>query len=469
MALTTNLQHYWKMENTSDSVGSNTLTNNGATNTTGKIGNCYSFSSNDYMDAGDIGDSLTAYTISFWFKADGTSSAQQLIDNTGTSLNAGFKCLIASNTLFWRHYDSSNGNHDVTASFNDTSSWHHMVLVWDGTETTAYLDNVVKGNATVSTMADSDKCRFGARPDSTPDQYLNGDLDEIGFWHRALTAQEVSDLYSQGRGTTYDTGDSEFIDGDTETALGINTVSYWKLADLTDSVASYDLTNSGATYTASGKIDGCYDWDGTNDSMDMPSSLFPSDRSAMSVNLWFNPGITVNSSNKVIEFMYYLTGGSGLNFRIGFEDFGSTGNNISVLNNNGSGWEELQSTTTTWTAGTWYMVTFTFDGSTKKLYINGSEEDTGSFSQNITEGDVDATLGSGGSNYYYDGKLDEVGTWSRALTSTEVSDLYNSGDGLQYPFTSSSSGWTGKIVGVTNPAKINGIEVANIDNVNGVS
>ncbi len=33
-------------------------------------------------------------------------------------------------------------------------------------------------------------------------------------------------------------------------------------------------------------------------------------------------------------------------------------------------------------------------------------------------------------SYHIDGKLDEVGIWSRALSSSEVSDLYNNGDGL---------------------------------------
>src|SRR6202035_2479657 len=40
---------------------------------------------------------------------------------------------------------------------------------------------------------------------------------------------------------------------------------------------------------------------------------------------------------------------------------------------------------------------------------------------------------------YFDGDIDEVSIWNRALTSTEVSDLYNSGGGLQYPFAGGTS------------------------------
>lgn len=40
-----------------------------------------------------------------------------------------------------------------------------------------------------------------------------------------------------------------------------------------------------------------------------------------------------------------------------------------------------------------------------------------------------------------DGTMDEIGAWSRALTSTEDTQLYNSGAGLSYPFTTGSSGF----------------------------
>jgi len=39
----------------------------------------------------------------------------------------------------------------------------------------------------------------------------------------------------------------------------------------------------------------------------------------------------------------------------------------------------------------------------------------------------------------FDGLLDEVGIWDKALTSTEVSDLYNSGNGLPYEAAAAST------------------------------
>jgi len=39
----------------------------------------------------------------------------------------------------------------------------------------------------------------------------------------------------------------------------------------------------------------------------------------------------------------------------------------------------------------------------------------------------------------FSGLIDELGVWSRALTSTEITQLYNGGAGLQYPFSSSTT------------------------------
>src|SRR5262249_31508245 len=41
--------------------------------------------------------------------------------------------------------------------------------------------------------------------------------------------------------------------------------------------------------------------------------------------------------------------------------------------------------------------------------------------------------------HYFNGAIDEIGVWNRALTSTEITNLYNSGAGLAYPLTASTT------------------------------
>jgi len=43
-------------------------------------------------------------------------------------------------------------------------------------------------------------------------------------------------------------------------------------------------------------------------------------------------------------------------------------------------------------------------------------------------------LGTQGTTNYYDGELDLVGVWNRVLTAAEITELYNTGAGKDYPF-----------------------------------
>jgi hypothetical protein len=43
-------------------------------------------------------------------------------------------------------------------------------------------------------------------------------------------------------------------------------------------------------------------------------------------------------------------------------------------------------------------------------------------------------IGSNGDTYTFPSSIDEVGVWNRLLSDQEVSDLWNGGAGLTYPF-----------------------------------
>lgn len=90
----------------------------------------------------------------------------------------------------------------------------------------------------------------------------------------------------------------------------------------------------------------------------------------------------------------------------------------------------------------WNHVVYTYDGTQPtdsgklKLYINNV-----STALDFIAGPVPSSLPAGtaplgfGTDYVpLNGSMDEVGIWNRPLTSMEVSQLYNGGSGLQYPF-----------------------------------
>ncbi|MEJ2267967.1 MAG: hypothetical protein P8X70_02735 [Nanoarchaeota archaeon] len=80
------------------------------------------------------------------------------------------------------------------------------------------------------------------------------------------------------------------------------------------------------------------------------------------------------------------------------------------------------------------MITGVFNGTHNLIYVNGLFKGKG-ISTGSGEIDRDLIIGAnwdGGINA--DGIIDECGIWNRSITDSEIYALYNSGNGLTYPF-----------------------------------
>jgi len=99
------------------------------------------------------------------------------------------------------------------------------------------------------------------------------------------------------------------------------------------------------------------------------------------------------------------------------------------------GTEHQLTSSTPATLNAWAHLVMTYDGSNIKLYVNGTLEDTQaatgniggsqSASQKFLVGDHNTSK----SQYNFDGSIDGVAIWNIALTASDISTLYNGGDG----------------------------------------
>lgn len=82
-------------------------------------------------------------------------------------------------------------------------------------------------------------------------------------------------------------------------------------------------------------------------------------------------------------------------------------------------------------SGQWSHIAMTYDGSDLKVFINGSEENSNSFSGTIASGNRNLIFGClafGAPNHFrYDGLLDDVFIYDRALSASEITMLYQRG------------------------------------------
>lgn len=93
-----------------------------------------------------------------------------------------------------------------------------------------------------------------------------------------------------------------------------------------------------------------------------------------------------------------------------------------------------------WALSTWFHIVCLYDASagSAQFYINASSVGTATgLPTSIFNGTGITVAGDDGAGGgYLDGKMDMTGVWSGLLTPTDISDLYNAGAGIQYPFAS---------------------------------
>lgn len=180
----------------------------------------------------------------------------------------------------------------------------------------------------------------------------------------------------------------------------------------------------------------------------------------------YGAGIIGNGIVSVNSPADYLTATHSATFNFGTGDFSisfwaklndtslATTENI-VRHYNGAGWVvQFKSTnrqifffaTTTGPATSttnaipndtnWHFYTFTRTGATAAIYVDNvdvtSSATVGSGTVNVT---TDFYIGSNAGTEGFDGTIDAVYLWNKVLPSGERSQLYNSGAGIQYPFS----------------------------------
>lgn len=194
-------------------------------------------------------------------------------------------------------------------------------------------------------------------------------------------------------------------------------ISYYSLADTSDAHGSNTLTNSLCTFIA-GKVGNCANH--------ATSSVLSSSAA----------GLVPGSSDWTIAGWFYWSGSNdahsifdaGSNYLLLTQQVGRVRGKINV----GASFAQT-SLGSTLTANTWTHLVLTIDRTANIMAV---------YANTTASGTVDiAAVGSltGTTFKIHSGvpgnKADEVGVWNRVLTAAEISEHYNSGSGLAYPFT----------------------------------
>ncbi len=190
--------------------GNNGTIYGGATPAIGKNGQALSFDgNNDYVSVPYNATLEPAdVSVSAWFKTSANPSgdmqiASKRLFSTQGSYSLGLK---QSNSwkIEWGSYDSSwDLVYSDVSNYND-GRWHHIVGVNDGMVNKLYVDGVLQTqtDSDATLTYDQDSLFIGSYNPPGPGQsWFNGLIDEVRVYNRALSPDEVGDLYRLGKVT----------------------------------------------------------------------------------------------------------------------------------------------------------------------------------------------------------------------------------------------------------------------------
>lgn len=227
-------------------------------------------------------------------------------------------------------------------------------------------------------------------------------------------------------------------------ALTTNLVAYWKFDESSGNAADatgngHTFTNTGTVVYAAGILNNAQFPNGSAQYMNIANGSMGA--------LKITGDMTVMAWVKITSFDFVNT----VLFESGSPNASSRAwsavlrSNLTIFAMSSDGSNEFDTNkATTINTGTWYQLIWVYTAATGHVdfYSNASNYGTGTGYFNSIFSPTTAGLNTGAdldnSTSYLHGGMDESAIWSRALSSSEITQLYNSGTPLAYPFTTST-------------------------------
>jgi hypothetical protein len=143
-------------------------------------------------------------TISAWVKTPNLSGVYTIIGD-GTTLGGSIVFRFENNyLLLLKSYVV--GLATSTAGLLKSNDWNHCVIIYNQTTGAYkfYINGQLAGSGTnTPTALNTQNLAIGADHLGATTEYMNGSIDEVGIWNRALTGEEIQQLFYAGNGNQY--------------------------------------------------------------------------------------------------------------------------------------------------------------------------------------------------------------------------------------------------------------------------
>jgi hypothetical protein len=363
----------------------------------------------------------TAITLSGWIYLNGLDNTwgPACIVNKSTSSNYGQYIL---------HYSTwegpyigmtlNGGTMGIGIHFDNPfnyQSWYFVAATWDGDTAKIFVDGIeISSNPLTGVIEpDTNAVLLGLNTPGDYFNFLDGKLDGIRIYNRALSESEIMALYHEG--------------GDDPTLI-----AYYPFNGSANDESGNNNNGTligGITPTTDrlGNANGAFLYDGSTGYIKVPNSSFlQSPTTAITLSGWiylngldniWGPACIVNKSTTSSYGQYFL-------------DYATWEGPYVGMTLNGGAMGIGIHFDSAFVYQTWYFVAATWNGDTAKLFVNGIEISSNPLT-GVIEPDTNAVLlGLSTPGDYFnflDGKLDDIRIYNRALSESEILALYREG------------------------------------------
>ena len=291
----------------------------------------------------------------------------------------------------------------VNKSFVDTG-WHHFAAVFDDDNNTfkLYVDGVlaasVANTSSISYAGLGTDTVVGRHGNSSTNYDFTGIIDEVRVYNYAISATDVALLYGF--------------------------VGHWKLSE-TSGTTSADSTifakngtvTGGANWSTRCNGAGVFDFDGSSHYISITSASHLQPTESLTMAAWIRGDAWGSGAD--VDAIFRKGEGNPNNYQ-----FAIANGRVALYLDTSDPDDQSIRGNTTLTAGVWYHVAATWDGSTVKIYVNGQLDNTPQSRTGTIGVDTRALyIGGYSGSDLFDGMIYDARLYNRALNQSEIAKL----------------------------------------------
>ena len=432
----------------------------GAHQVPGNIGQGIEFDGvDDYMEIYDGRvSSASQGTISAWVRLNTLADGQTVVGYGGGDVGTPglFGMQVRQNGA---EYDlgviqrTDGGSVDVVRGNTSlsTDKWHHLVVVSDGSSYSIYVDGSPEALTVTSgsnqgdwfgdtTVAETDKSTIGAMMfDGSMTNFIDGIIDDVRIYDRALSAQEISRLYDLGATTHINTTITS--NPDLENGLIAHwtfDASYMDIGSSTGEVldsSGNGLIGNMENFSAKkdnmipGVIGQAVEFDANDDTIRIHDTTDSFETAPLTIAFWTYLNSTAASSGDWYRFMGKTGNGTPpQTWMFYVPDSDASGRLFFRSGETGNPTMYYIRSDDTMPIREWVHVVGIIDGNyDTHLYVNGVKQSESADMSSLGDTNYELTLGEATYQDTIDGALDDVRIYDRVLSDDEIQRLYELG------------------------------------------